>query len=317
MDDCGIDKCFLNNLRRVRLYYPKKNGTILGLFNAIDNSDIDLLPAIKAGETDTKLELIKERGLIRYYPELFLSSNGTKGKTYDICIKDIAELIKLDDLADVYASNPTDGNIIIYDKGSNKWVLYDLKGKLDEIEEKIGLIDVGDTVSTLHTVFRMYRSDTQSIVTQVIGSEYVMPRFNATTRLGSPAPEVSYSFEDNSITVRNTSTYSYMVRSSAQVSIGTTHPDNGVAFVYTQIRSGAETLGETGGAYIATYDMQVTSRGVVVSPGSDVTLSLYTAYGYGQPFGCTGGEVVYDTYGTSNINIQSFFEVQITGTLSQ
>ncbi len=196
--------------------------------------------------------------------------------------------------------------------------IQDLKNKDADLQLQIDELNSGETESTLHTLFRLYRTWSASDGNQVVGSSWPMPVFNANVRYGSASPDITYDYANNAITIRNTSTYNYMIEASSQTSLGENNGSNGIAFVYAQITNGGETLGETGGAYVLSYDIQTTARGTILAPGATVTMYFQARYGSGQPFGATTGTIRYDIEVPGDTTrIQSFFEVRVTGTTLQ
>ena len=123
--------------RRVKLGYVADNPTAIQLVNSLSNQIFDLLPVIQAGETDTSIELITENPRIRYYPEKWTRTEGREGCYYDICISDIAALIKLNDLQDVESVLPATGQTIMYNADTQMYEMYDLAGNLAAINTRI------------------------------------------------------------------------------------------------------------------------------------------------------------------------------------
>lgn len=149
--NCRCQVCENITARRVVLAYVPGEPTKLALFNTIDSSEIDLLPIIQAGETDTKLELIIDEKMLRYYPERWLSSGGTKGCVHNICLEDIFALMTLGDLGDVDAAGATTGMTIRYNIETGKWELFNLDLALQNLQNQI-TNQTGDITNLLATL---------------------------------------------------------------------------------------------------------------------------------------------------------------------
>lgn len=127
--------------RRVKLGYVADCGTCVQLVDSIGNQVFDMLPVIQAGETDTSLVLLTDTERIRYYPEKYTRTEGKDGCFYDICIKDIAALIALNDLRDVDANNPSTGDTIIYNATTGNYELYNVVGEVSRLDGRIDAVD--------------------------------------------------------------------------------------------------------------------------------------------------------------------------------
>lgn len=166
--NCRCQVCENITARRVKLAYVPGEPTKLALFDSIDNSEIDLLPIIQAGETDTKLELIVDKKMLRYYPERWLSSGGEKGCVYNICLEDIFALMNLGDLGDVDVPNPTTGMTIRYNIVTGKWELFNLDFALNNLQNQI-TNQIGDIENLLKTIQNMQQqiNDLTTIVNKL------------------------------------------------------------------------------------------------------------------------------------------------------
>ena len=127
--------------RRVKLGYVADAPTSVQLVDSIGNQVFDMLPIVQAGETDTSIELIPETKRIRYYPEEWTRTEGESGCYYDICIPDIAALIRLRDLEDVEDDAPTDGTTIVYNSETELYEAYDITGIVADIYNKIAQLN--------------------------------------------------------------------------------------------------------------------------------------------------------------------------------
>lgn len=127
--------------RRVKLGYVADCGHCVQLVDSIGNQVFDMLPVIQAGETDTSLELLADTARIRYYPEEYTRTEGQSGCFYDVCIKDIAGLIYLDDLADVTAKNPSTGDTIVYNGTTQQYELFSLSNAIARLDGRIDLVN--------------------------------------------------------------------------------------------------------------------------------------------------------------------------------
>lgn len=123
--------------RRVKLGYVPDAPTSVKLVDSIDKQIFDLLPIIRAGETDTSIRLLPEIRRIRYYPERYTWSEGEEGCYYDICIPDLAGLIYLNELADVEKAQPEDGETIVYNADEKEYKMYNLLAEINNIYKKI------------------------------------------------------------------------------------------------------------------------------------------------------------------------------------
>lgn len=140
--------------RRVKLGYVADNPTAIQLVDSFGNQIFDLLPVIQAGETDTSIELITDNPRIRYYPERWTRTEGEEGCYYDICISDIAALIKLNELQDVESVIPATGQTIMYNSDTQMYEMYDLAGNLAAINTRIDntnarIDNLSNTVSSI------------------------------------------------------------------------------------------------------------------------------------------------------------------------
>ena len=140
--------------RRVKLGYVADNPTAIQLVDSFGNQIFDLLPVIQAGETDTSIELITDNPRIRYYPEKWTRTEGEEGCYYDICISDIAALIKLNELQDVESVIPATGQTIMYNSDTQMYEMYDLAGNLAAINTRIDntnarIDNLSNTVSSI------------------------------------------------------------------------------------------------------------------------------------------------------------------------
>ena len=127
--------------RRVKLGYVAGKPTYIQLVDSIGAQPFDLLPVIQAGETDTSLQLLAETRRIRYYPEEYTRTEGASGCFYDVCIEDIANLIRLNDLEDVNAPAPAAGQTIVYNAETGMYELFSLSGALTNIEARLNALD--------------------------------------------------------------------------------------------------------------------------------------------------------------------------------
>lgn len=127
--------------RRVRLGYVAGEPTYIQLVDSYGAQQFDLLPIVQAGETDTSIALLPETRRIRYYPEEYTRTEGKDGCYYDICIEDIANLIYLNDLADVNAPAPATGQTIVYNAGTGMYELFSLSAALTNIEARLEALD--------------------------------------------------------------------------------------------------------------------------------------------------------------------------------
>lgn len=150
--NCRCQVCENITARRVKLAYVPGEPTKLALFNSLDNSEIDLLPIIKAGETDTRLELLVDEKMIRYYPERWLSSGGTKGCVYSICLEDLFALMNLGDLGDVDVDGITTGMTVRYNIVTGKWEMFNLDLALQNLQNQI--TNQGGDVNNLLTIIQ-------------------------------------------------------------------------------------------------------------------------------------------------------------------
>lgn len=126
--------------RRVRLGYVAGKPAYVQLVDSYGAQQFDLLPIVQAGETDTSIALLPETRRIRYYPEKYTRTEGKDGCYYDICIEDIANLIYLNDLADVNAPAPATGQTIVYNAETGMYELFSLSGALTNIENTISAL---------------------------------------------------------------------------------------------------------------------------------------------------------------------------------
>lgn len=163
--NCRCQVCENITARRVVLAYVPGEPTKLALYNSIDNSEIDLLPIIQAGETNTKLELIADKKMLRYFPEKWLSSGGKDGCTYDICLEDLFALMNLGDLGDVDVPNPTTGMTIRYNIITGKWEKFDLDLALKNLQDQI-TNQIGD-LSNLLTIIQNLQKQVEELTTIV------------------------------------------------------------------------------------------------------------------------------------------------------
>lgn len=127
--------------RRVKLGYVAGGPTYIQLVDSYGSQQFDLLPIVQAGETDTSIALLPETRRIRYYPEKYTRTEGKDGCFYDICIEDIANLIYLNDLADVNAPAPATGQTIVYNAETGMYELFSLSGAITNIENLINALD--------------------------------------------------------------------------------------------------------------------------------------------------------------------------------
>lgn len=126
--------------KRVRLGYVAGEPTYIQLVDSYGAQQFDLLPIVQAGETDTSIALLPETRRIRYYPEKYTRTEGKDGCYYDICIEDIANLIYLNDLADVNAPAPATGQTIVYNAETGMYELFSLSGAIANIENTISAL---------------------------------------------------------------------------------------------------------------------------------------------------------------------------------
>lgn len=127
--------------RRVKLGYVAGKPTYVQLVDSYGAQQFDLLPVIQAGETDTSLQLLEETRRIRYYPEEYTRTEGASGCFYDVCIADIAALIRLNDLEDVNAPAPAAGQTIVYNATTGMYELFSLSNALTNIENRLNALD--------------------------------------------------------------------------------------------------------------------------------------------------------------------------------
>lgn len=121
--------------RRVKLGYVPDNPTAVQLVDSIGNQVFDLLPVIQAGETDTSIALLNDTRRIRYYPEKWTRTQGQDGCYYDICIPDIEALMLVNEIGNVEDKDPiADGDILYYDVTEQKYVMFNLKTALADID---------------------------------------------------------------------------------------------------------------------------------------------------------------------------------------
>ena len=130
-DACDNQVCY------VKLGKVLDCGTCVRLVNPFMEQIFDLLPMIQAGETDTSLELLPEARQLCYYPEEFTRTNGQKGKRCNICISDIAALMKLQEIGDVEDKDPGTGDTIVYNSVTKQYELFNLTAKFNDIENQI------------------------------------------------------------------------------------------------------------------------------------------------------------------------------------
>lgn len=124
--------------RRVKLGYVADCDHCVQLVDSIGNQVFDMLPVIQGGETETSFELLTSSpARLRYYPEEYSRTEGREGCVYDVCIQDIAALINLDDLGDVSAPAPLNGDTIVYDSEAQMYRLYNLDNALGAINTRI------------------------------------------------------------------------------------------------------------------------------------------------------------------------------------
>lgn len=124
--------------RRVKLGYVADCAHCVQLVDSIGSQVFDMLPVIQGGETETSFELLTSSpARLRYYPEEYSRTEGTSGCVYDVCISDIAALINLNDLKDVDAEEPINGDIIIYNSTTQNYELFNLNNALSTINTRI------------------------------------------------------------------------------------------------------------------------------------------------------------------------------------
>ena len=123
--------------KRVKLGYVADSPTSIQLVDSFGSQPLDLLPVIQSAETDTSIALLPELERIRYYPEEYTRTEGTKGCYYDICISDIAALIDLNSLRNVESVDPSTGETIMYNGATQMYEMYDLAGNLAAINTRI------------------------------------------------------------------------------------------------------------------------------------------------------------------------------------
>ena len=123
--------------RRVKLGYVADEPTKVQLVDSIGNQVFDMLPIVQAGETDTSMELDRTDRKIRYLPEQYTRTDGKQGCYYEICIPDIAALIRLNDLEDVDAPTPRDGDTIVFDAASQQYLNFNIVDVLNELHRDV------------------------------------------------------------------------------------------------------------------------------------------------------------------------------------
>lgn len=165
--------------RRVKLGYVSDCGTCVQLVDSIGNQVFDLLPVIQAGETDTSMRLLTENPRIRYYPEQWTRTEGREGCYYDICISDIAALIKLNELMDVEHVIPGNGETVMYNSSTQMYEMYDLAGniaainnRIDNVNTRIDNLDnaitnLGDQIATQTSRINQLFEITTSLQNQI------------------------------------------------------------------------------------------------------------------------------------------------------
>ena len=139
---CVRTECEEYLMRRVKLGYVADAPTSVQLVDSIGNQVFDLLPIIQAGETDTSISLLSDIKRIRYYPEKFTRTEGRDGCYYDICIKDIAALIELNDLGNVEdVETLQTGQTIVYNAATQQYEMFDLAGTLNSINQRFAAVE--------------------------------------------------------------------------------------------------------------------------------------------------------------------------------
>lgn len=140
--------------RRVKLGYVADAPTSVQLVDSIGNQVFDMLPVIQAGETITSMALLPDIRRIRYYPEEYTRTEGKQGVYCDICISEIAALIKLNDLEDVVSTTPGTGETIMYNAATGMYEMYDLAGNLKAINNRIDDLEgsIGGTNTSIKNI---------------------------------------------------------------------------------------------------------------------------------------------------------------------
>lgn len=144
--DCGLKECNSPVTECPRLVPVQDKPLSIGFHAPCGDSELDLTKIIKDGETNTKLELngttyTDEDRSINYYPELWISSGGREGCINEITIPCIEKLMQLQEIGNVDASNVKSGDTLVWNSTTNKWEVYPVKDKIDDLNDRLTKIE--------------------------------------------------------------------------------------------------------------------------------------------------------------------------------
>lgn len=159
--------------RRVKLGYVADCAHCVQLVDSIGNQVFDMLPVIQGGETETSFELLTSSpARLRYYPETYSRTEGREGCVYDVCISDIAALINLNDLGDVDADEPLDGETIVYNSETQNYELFNLEAALTTINTRIDNLEevvegIAGQITAINTTLNEHTNQINSLTQQI------------------------------------------------------------------------------------------------------------------------------------------------------
>lgn len=135
-NDCEMMKTY-----QVKLGKVLDCATCIKLTDPIDTQVFDLLPMIQAGETITSWELLVDEETddrrLRYSPEEYTRTHGRKGTVCDVCIPDLENTFRINEIGNVEHTLPADGDTLVYDTASKTYKMFNLKGALADVNKRI------------------------------------------------------------------------------------------------------------------------------------------------------------------------------------
>lgn len=169
--DCGgVKQTRPDCEQRVTIDYVPNTACTIGVtFDGITDT-IELKTAIQNCESKTDMVLNTETGCIEYSNEEYVSSDGQEGYKRVICATDLANYIKLGDLADVELDDRIDCSLLVFQRGNDcgpgcqsigdKWVNWRPGDNMaDDAQTIMGFNDSGCPVAVENDFLRKCTTD--------------------------------------------------------------------------------------------------------------------------------------------------------------
>lgn len=171
-NNCRCEVCRGIQNRTVRLAYGP-NCTLV-LADAIGQSSVDMTPIVRCVQNNAKLEFLPDLCVLRL-------TNGDEDCFYDICISDLAKhCIDLNDLRDVVADNPQDGDVIIYDQSSNTYITFNLTNAITNIGNRVTNLE--NSLTNLTNTVNNFITDVNNRLSRIENLIYNFPN-DLTTKI--------------------------------------------------------------------------------------------------------------------------------------